>query len=181
MVTEWEKRKGRKAERPHRVEADFDLSALNLGRVNSYTVNRNQNNLVMFGLNLDKLSEMNQVISPCGSRFRRFQKIKSDIDIRILFGIFVARLRVGILVTCLRKSKIKLRSCLRPQRHARSAVAIMAAPPKPDFSHLCFTEPELQLAIHFLFSVFVPFLGMIKACFQKTCKSSCCKSSLQQL
>ena len=50
----------------------------------------------MFGLNLEKLNEMNQVISPCGSGFRRFQKIKSDIDIRILFGIVVARLRVGI-------------------------------------------------------------------------------------
>jgi len=36
MVTEWEKRKGRKAERPERVEADFDLSALNLGTLNSY-------------------------------------------------------------------------------------------------------------------------------------------------
>ena len=36
MVTEQEKRKGPKAERPHRVEADFDLSALNLGTLNSY-------------------------------------------------------------------------------------------------------------------------------------------------
>ena len=62
------------------------------------------------------LIEMNRVTSPCDSGFRRFQKIKSDIDIRILFGIFVARLRVGILVTCLWTSKIKLCSCLRPRR-----------------------------------------------------------------